>query len=128
MVASGLEAKTGKAPGETLEHETLEEGARTGPENNSSVITLLQVDGRSVILTGDAGAEALNLAADYLDATRYEWDTLRAMQIPHHGSRNNVTPSVLNRYLGEPVQEDRATKQAYVSCSKDGGSCTPRSA
>lgn len=120
LVASGLEAKTGKAPGETLERETLEEGSRTEPENNSSVITLLQVDGRSVILTGDAGEEALVHAADHLDSTSFDWNTLRAMQIPHHGSRKNVGPSVLNRYLGEPVQTDRSRKTAWVSCAPNG--------
>jgi beta-lactamase superfamily II metal-dependent hydrolase len=124
MMAAGLEAKTGKTPGETLAHETLEEGATTGPENNSSVVTLIQVDGHAVILTGDAGAEALHLAADHLDSSEFDWSSLRAMQIPHHGSRNNVTPSVLNRYLGDYVQTAR-NKQAYVSCSSKGGKHHP---
>jgi hypothetical protein len=29
----------------------------------------------------------------------------RLVQIPHHGSRRNVTPTVLNRWLGYPVPE-----------------------
>lgn len=120
MMASALEMKSGTAPGETLEHETLEENVTTGPENNSSVITLIRDDDRSILLTGDAGKDALNGAADRLDEVGFEWSSLHAMQVPHHGSRNNVTPSVLNRYLGEPVQEAR-TRYAYISCSPKGG-------
>lgn len=117
MVAAALEAE-GKLH-ETLEHETLEEGARTEPENNSSVITLIRADGRAIILTGDAGADGLDRAADHLDASGFDWATLKAMQIPHHGSRKNVTPSILNRYLGEPVQP-AGGRQAYASVPKNG--------
>jgi beta-lactamase superfamily II metal-dependent hydrolase len=105
---------------ESLEHETLGEDSDTSPENNSSAITLLSVDGRSLIFTGDAGAHALHRAADYLDWSGFDWSTLRFMQIPHHGSRRNVTPSVLDRYLGPKVQYD-VTKSAFVSCAPEGG-------
>lgn len=124
MVGDALEAKTGKAIRETLEHETLEEGARTEPENNSSVISLIQVDGHATILTGDAGEDALIRAANQLDSLVFDWTTLRAIQIPHHGSRKNVTPSILDRYLGNKVQTKR-TRQAYVSCSASGAPLHP---
>lgn len=120
MVASGLEQKMGAQPlTETLEDEKLEEGATTGPENNSSVITLIAVDGRATILAADAGEEALQRAADYLDEAGFDWTSLRAVQVPHHGSKNNVTPSILNRYLGDKVQTN-LNKFAYVSCAPEG--------
>lgn len=46
-------------PGETL---TNSEGD-TFPRNNTSVITLLQVDGKSLLLTGDAGVDAIATTA-----------------------------------------------------------------
>lgn len=104
---------------ETMEHETLDEESETSPENNSSAITLLQVDGRSSVFTGDAGAEALHLAADHLDSQGFGWSSLRFMQIPHHGSQRNVTPSVLDRFLG-PKPQRTPMKTAFVSCSPDG--------
>ena len=117
MIASGLEAKGIKLP-ESLENELLEEGSKTEPENNSSAITLIRDGGRSILLTGDAGEEALARAADHLDESGFDWSSLKVMQIPHHGSRKNVTPTILNRYLGAPVQRDRE-RSAYA--------CTPKS-
>ena len=73
-----------------------------------------------MFLTGDAGEEALERAANYLDGSGFDWATVKMMQIPHHGSVKNVTPKILDKYLGKKVQTER-TKHAYASCSPDGG-------
>ncbi len=122
LVASAREGEATRT--ENLTRETLEENARTSPENNSSVITMIDLDDQPFILTADAGAEALFRAAEFLDESGFDWSRLRGMQIPHHGSRDNVTPSVLDRYLGETNQEVR-NKIAYVSCSPRGGNLHP---
>jgi beta-lactamase superfamily II metal-dependent hydrolase len=69
-------------------------------ENNSSVILLVDVAGEKTLLTADAGAPALTHAADF--AARYGIDLMavKRVQVPHHGSRRNVGPTILNRILG----------------------------
>jgi beta-lactamase superfamily II metal-dependent hydrolase len=75
---------------------------RTSAKNNSSVITQIIIDERRLIFTGDAGITALDMAADQIDLC-LSGAELKFFQIPHHGSRRNVGPSVLNRIIGAPV-------------------------
>ena len=105
---------------ETFGFETLTDEGETSPENNSSSISLLTVDGKSYILTGDAGQPALLQVADFLDADGFDKDTLKLIQVPHHGSRRNVGPTVLNRLLGKPNSEDKKTRSAFLSAAKKG--------
>jgi beta-lactamase superfamily II metal-dependent hydrolase len=104
---------------ETLWDESLGEDGETSALNESSVVSLLTVDGKSLLFTGDAGLIALADAADTLDGVGFDWSTVRFMQIPHHGSRRNVSPSILDRYLG-PKGQQVATKYAFVSAAPDG--------
>lgn len=92
----------------------------TSPKNNSSVITQIIVDGRRLLFTGDAGITALDKAADEIDVCT-SGASLRFIQIPHHGSKRNVGPDVLNRIIGEPVAEG-TTRQisAIASSAKEG--------
>lgn len=75
----------------------------TSVENEMSVIQTLVVDGKRVLLTGDAGRDALKEAADYLEANGGTLPGVWAFQVPHHGGRHNVDTEVLNRWLGEPL-------------------------
>src|SRR5690606_20875205 len=83
-----------------------------------STILLLEIGGRSILLTADGGMPALARAADTLDAYGLDWSTLRFMQIPHHGSKRNVGPTILDRYLGPKGQEQKS-KTAFVSTGPD---------
>lgn len=105
-----------KQLGELINVETLTDDGVTTPENNSSVILLLQLQGRRLLLTADAGAPALHAAVEYLEATGLSGD-LDLIQVPHHGSRRNVGPTILTRLLGPYPQEPRMS--AIVSASKD---------
>lgn len=69
-------------------------------ENNSSVILLLEVDGKRILFTADAGVPALTRAADYADAIGIDLRSVSKIQIPHHGSQHNVGPTILNRLIG----------------------------
>jgi beta-lactamase superfamily II metal-dependent hydrolase len=92
---------------ETLTRETLTDGGTTSPQNNSSAIALLQVDGQRLLFTGDAGMPALDPVIDLLHSAGLTAGTLNCVQIPHHGSRKNVGPTVLDRLLNPNPTEDR---------------------
>lgn len=82
----------------TPENEFARLGTKpTAAENESSVVLFADFDGQRVLLTGDAGPEALTAAADYAARLGVSLLDLRLLQIPHHGSRNNLTRSVLER-------------------------------
>ncbi len=96
----------------------------TSAENNSSVILLLQVGEEWVLLTADAGVPALTPAADYAESLGLDLRSARKIQIPHHGSRRNVGPTILNRILGpklvSPAAPGAESKSAIVSVSCEG--------
>lgn len=76
----------------------------TSARNNSSVISVLQIEGRNVLLTADAGITALDAALDYIEGKTGPL-VFSHIQIPHHGSRRNIGPSVLNRIMGQPIAQ-----------------------
>jgi beta-lactamase superfamily II metal-dependent hydrolase len=89
---------------ESLNVETLRDDGETTPTNNSSAICLLTVEGHQLLLTGDAGIPALEQAMAVLEAEGFRPGDFKFVQVPHHGSRRNVGPSILNRMLGPKGQ------------------------
>jgi hypothetical protein len=85
---------------ETPENELLEEPPANcvSNRNNSSTVLWLQLGDTTMLLTADAGAEALSAALDVADYNGLQY--ANRVQIPHHGSRKNVGPSLLDRMLG----------------------------
>jgi beta-lactamase superfamily II metal-dependent hydrolase len=75
----------------------------TDPENESSVVSGFTYSGAAYLFTADAGTSALTNVV-----SSFQLATLRWMQIPHHGSRRNLTESLI---------EKLAPKTAYVSAS-----------
>ena len=92
----------------------------TSEENNSSVILLLQIEGRKILFCGDAGVPALTAAANYADANQISLSGINLLQVPHHGSRHNVGPTILNRIFGDIRQTDAKDWAACVSAGKEG--------
>jgi len=79
---------------------------QTTPENNSSVILGTQYGSDKFIFTSDAGVPALKLAAtEYPTIGNCYW-----MQIPHHGSRRNITAALIEYF---------SPKVAFVSAVGD---------
>ena len=108
--------------------DALDDEDATSAKNNSSAITLLTVEGWHLLFTGDAGITALTPAADELDEIR-NGEELRLIQIPHHGSRRNVGPTILNRLIGRPVQQGKKrTTRAFASTARKGEPKHPRKA
>ena len=102
--------------------ETLREPAPDviSAENNSSVILLLEVDGRKLLFCGDAGVPALTAAADFAEQAGVSLEGLRFFDVPHHGSRKNLGPTILNRLFGNIRQQQTKDWTAFVSAAKDG--------
>lgn len=90
---------------ERWDFETLKDGEETSYDNESSVILYAYLAERGILLTGDAGVEALTRTAAYLESFNIDLpNSLKFIQIPHHGSRHNVGPSILNRLIGPRLQ------------------------
>ncbi|MEU3198812.1 MBL fold metallo-hydrolase [Streptomyces sp. NPDC006996] len=120
LAAETVEARKQEAPKrlvvESLYNETLRDDGETSLTNNTSVVTLLEVDGKKLLLTGDAGIPALTHVVDALEENGFSPGDLRFVQVPHHGSRNNVGPTILDRLLGTKGQNEVGT--AFVSAPK----------
>ena len=80
--------------------------------------------GSPLLLTADAGIEALERSADFLEGvgglSRRPFP-VRKLQLPHHGSKQNVGPSILNRLAvtwngGERLRD---AWRAYISCPRE---------
>lgn len=84
--------------------ETLRDGGATNARNEMSTVLYgdFAEEGR-VLLTGDAGIRGLTAAANYAEWLGWPLRDFRMVQVPHHGSRRNVGPTILNRIIGEKV-------------------------
>ena len=103
-------------------YETLadpEEDA-TSAENNSSTVVLIGYENHQLLLTGDAGVPALEKAADFAEFHGIDLRAVDFSQIPHHGSKRNVGPGILDRILGPKLSARSLTKSAFVSAAKKG--------
>jgi beta-lactamase superfamily II metal-dependent hydrolase len=102
-------------------YETLNDDGETSAENDSSTILLLTIGNRSLLFTADAGIPALTEVVNCLEWENFDFSTLKFVQIPHHGSRRNVGPSLLNRLLGSPTpRRGLLSKTSFVSAAKKG--------
>lgn len=95
----------------------------TSTENEMSVVQFARLCSKRILLTGDAGRTALTDAADYAPTVGLTLPGIDRIQIPHHGSRRNVSSEILDRWIGErlPVKpaEGDETFSAIVSAAKD---------
>lgn len=93
----------------------------TSPENNMSVIQYANLCDKKILLTGDAGRAALDEAADFAPNVGLYLPGIDRIQVPHHGSRHNVSSEVLDRWLG-PKHEDKPDDESFtaiVSAAKE---------
>ncbi|NLK38785.1 MAG: competence protein ComEC [Clostridiales bacterium] len=94
----------------------------TSAENNMSVVQYANLCGEKILLTADAGRLALNEAADYAPNVGLTLPGINRIQIPHHGSRHNVSTELLDRWLGQRLKSQpdasSGTFTAIVSAAK----------
>jgi hypothetical protein len=113
--------KTVKWVAETWSRETLVEPADDdcSAENNSSLVLLFRDGDSKFLFTSDAGVSALAEAANCATNLGIDLKSVNAFQVPHHGSKHNVGPTILNRIVGPSIAEERFSKTAIVSASKE---------
>jgi beta-lactamase superfamily II metal-dependent hydrolase len=101
--------------------ETLSEDGLTSDKNESSVVLFGRLPNSfDVLLTADAGLISLNKAYNYALSKNLDLRICKFIQMPHHGSRRNVSPSLLNKILGPKLPvNSQPVKTAYVNTSKD---------
>lgn len=88
----------------------LDDEDSTSPENNTSTVILIQIDGHKLLLTGDAGKRAIENAINYAHAQNIVLDDLMLFDVPHHGSKRN---------LGKTMMDHINAQYAYISAPKD---------
>lgn len=106
---------------ESWKDEKLREDVETSPENEMSIVILGNMEEENFLLTGDVGIRGLDLAITYSEEINTPIiDNVKFFQIPHHGGRHNISPSILNRIVGEIVKEETTIeKTALVSVGKN---------
>ncbi|WP_374711601.1 ComEC/Rec2 family competence protein [Symbiobacterium terraclitae] len=95
----------------------------TSAENEMSVVQYATLNNDRILLTGDAGREALTEAANFAPLVGLILPGITRFQVPHHGSRHNVSTEVLDRWLG-PRRTSRLTEglesfTAIISSAKE---------
>jgi len=110
---------------EDLDIETLDDTGETSAENNSSTILLVRVGDQYLLFTADAGIPALTQAIDLFVNAGLDLSKLSFVQVPHHGSKRNVGPAVLNRLLGPKLKQESKLRTAMVSVAKPEGAKHP---
>lgn len=103
--------------------ETLSEpeAERCSAENNSSVVLLFSDGDSRFLFTSDAGVAALTYAVARAKELGIDLTKVGGLQVPHHGSKHNVGPAILDAILGGKLNgQQTGGKVAIVSASKGG--------
>ena len=94
----------------------------TSAENEMSVVQYARLNEKRILLTADAGRQSLNEAADFAPHVGLVLPGIDRFQVPHHGSRRNVSTELLDRWLGDRLQQQPAegegTFTAVISSAK----------
>jgi beta-lactamase superfamily II metal-dependent hydrolase len=95
----------------------------TASENEMSIIQYANICNSKVLLTGDAGRGSLQEAINYAPNVGLDLPGIDKFQVPHHGSRRNVSSDILDAILGskfEGIQSESAKKfSAIISAAKN---------
>jgi beta-lactamase superfamily II metal-dependent hydrolase len=91
------------------------------PLNHTSTIIHLNVGEITALLTADAGVAALERAATYAERVGIDLKQCARVQVPHHGSKRNVGPKILDRILGPILPPGtEGEKTGMLSAAQDG--------
>ena len=102
------------------DRDNLKEHPTTSVCNESSTVLFGELTDKQyrILLTADAGIKALSKAYEYLeDQHDFQSGPLVFVQIPHHGSRDNVNTETLNNLLGNKISEGGDEKRGWAIAS-----------
>ncbi|MCY4399785.1 MAG: MBL fold metallo-hydrolase [Gemmatimonadetes bacterium] len=95
----------------------------TSVENEMSVVQYAKLCGKKILLTGDVGRGGLTEAADYAPVVGLRLPGIDRFDVPHHGSRRNLSTEVLDRWLGPRLQQrlpdGQGALHALISANPD---------
>jgi beta-lactamase superfamily II metal-dependent hydrolase len=95
----------------------------TSRENEMSVVQYAVLNSQSILLTGDAGREALTEAINYAPSAGISLPGIYRFQVPHHGGRRNLSTEILDRLVGPRLASKRPEGQelftAVISSAKE---------
>ncbi|MCA9012575.1 MAG: hypothetical protein KDB01_22645 [Planctomycetaceae bacterium] len=104
---------------EAVGKETLTDEGETSPSNNSSVVLLVRTPDGDAFLAADAGIPALEYVVTHAEQLGIDLSTCHFQQVPHHGSKRNIGPTLLNTLIG-PKWGSRSPISVCVSAPKEG--------
>jgi len=93
--------------------ETLAKTTTTSASNESCVVQYGVLNGTGALLTADVGPIGLTEAGNF--GAQLGLDRPEFVQVPHHGSRHNVTPAVLDMWLGPKQPQGTMFGTAFCS-------------
>jgi hypothetical protein len=95
----------------------------TSVENEMSVIQYARLCSHRILLTGDAGRQAMTEAADFAPFAGLALPGIDKFQAPHHGGRRNLSTEILDRWLGprlaQPLHRGQERFTAMISAAKE---------
>lgn len=105
---------------ESWDIETLDNAGETSASNESSVVLFGQVDEKRILLTADAGQLALERATSLCEQAGVPLQQFSVVSMPHHGSRRNIGPALLDRIIGPRLSNGNSNGTiAVASAAKD---------
>lgn len=115
-------AKIKETISELWHEDKLEDPAEdaVSARNNSSVIVLLRA-GKNFLFFGDSGVPAIERAANYADSRTFNLSSnIHYMHVPHHGSKRNLGPTILDCIVGQKLPKgEKINKTAFISAAVD---------
>ena len=95
----------------------------TTTENEMSVVQYASLCDKKILLTGDVGRDGLSEAADFAPAIGLRLPGIDRFDVPHHGSRRNLSTEVLDRWLGprllQRLPDGQSSLHALISANPD---------
>lgn len=95
----------------------------TSAENEMSVVQAARICGKTILLTGDTGRRGLQAVIDYAPLVGLSLPGIDRFQVPHHGSRRNVSTDLLDQIIGKRLTDQSASSTtlftAVVSSAKE---------